>query len=797
MSADDPKHTLTPSYAYGQLVKSLTTASAHADPSVRARAAARLAQWEGVLTGMADGSLTVGARTPVRGVPAWATLEVAHGGFATGALRAEGPLLPHEAALAEAAGVAPTRAALNAYYLSDGGQQALGALLASGCFRVDVPEEGALLAVAWLLARGEVVRALDVLDAVDPFLDRLRFYPAPASRPVSTSPVVSLRTVAEVMADLDAVKARPQIEAMHEALRHWTPLYDQAVALFLETVVGELPSLAVDAAGALVRRADGCTVVQGAYPCQRYPDGWAARALALLDAYAALRARHRLTAKPDKPKENFPRLREYLARCARDPQGITGRDVGVLRRILAAYVTAHGAPDSARRQATRAAQARQLAEPSRKAECALVRARLAAHPRDEGVADLGPVCAPLSAAEAASLGVAEGRVLPPSLVTKVERCLEAPLDVLVARGIVASADVLADLLPKVTAQVAVADFADPAVQRLYAAVYTAFRRRRSLLLLNLEHQVQLHELPWVAALEGARTGGGDRRRRAATALREVSALALGAFPEAIVPNKLVREMTALAATAGLALPLTEELAADIFMGAFARKFLDAAKVAARRLRGTRYARYYALPCEELLALDDTAEKWGVRTSPGFLALCEARAEAETAPEASARKAVSRWSPALNGTILEQSQILTTHNLAVLYEGCGLDVVLAGREAELALQCFDWVCKRLQMRPPNRHAQLIAQKNCAYAWRQMLFFLSVGDGAARATFDRESEAHFAEQPEAFRARFGPAMEGLRLVRDGRSFDARGRDPAGGTARRFLGWSRGAHWLQLGP
>lgn len=306
MSTDDPKHTLTPSYAYGQLVKSLTTAAAHADPSVRARAAARLAQWEGVLSGMADGSLTVGARTPVRGVPAWATLEVAHGGFATGALRAEGPLLPYEAALAEAAGVAPTRAALNAYYLSDGGQRALGALLASGCFRVEVPEEGALLAVAWLLARAEVVRALDVLDAVDPFLDRLRFYPAPASRPVSTSPVVSLRTVAEVMADLDAVKARPQIETMHEALRHWTPLYDQAVALFLETVVGEPPSLAVDAAGALVRRADGCTVVQGAYPCQRYPDGWAARALGLLDAYAALRSRHRLTAKPDKPKENFP-----------------------------------------------------------------------------------------------------------------------------------------------------------------------------------------------------------------------------------------------------------------------------------------------------------------------------------------------------------------------------------------------------------------------------------------------------------------------------------------------------------
>lgn len=85
------------------------------------------------------------------------------------------------------------------------------------------------------------------------------------------------------------------------------------------------------------------------------------------------------------------------------------------------------------------------------------------------------------------------------------------------------------------------------------------------------------------------------------------------------------------------------------------------------------------------------------------------------------------------------------------------------------------------------------KNTAYAWRQMLFFLSV----ARAPVDdfmRWAEEHFGSQSASFQARFAPAVRGLRHTVQGGWFDAAGASPGGG--RRFLGWSTERHWV-FGP
>lgn len=56
------------------------------------------------------------------------------------------------------------------------------------------------------------------------------------------------------------------------------------------------------------------------------------------------------------------------------------------------------------------------------------------------------------------------------------------------------------------------------------SIYRAFRQRRSLLLLNLERQVQLTELPWVAALGRMRGQGGGERLVSRTALEELVVL---------------------------------------------------------------------------------------------------------------------------------------------------------------------------------------------------------------------------------------------------------------------------------
>ena len=121
-----------------------------------------------------------------------------------------------------------------------------------------------------------------------------------------------------------------------------------------------------------------------------------------------------------------------------------------------------------------------------------------------------------------------------------------------------------------------------------AANYEAFRRRRSLLLLNLEHQVTVDELPWVRAV--ARWRGPDAGAR--EAFVRLGELALDAFPATPLPNPLIAELDTLAREAELDLPFTEELAADIFMGRFSPKFARAAQLAGQLLEGTPYAERY-------------------------------------------------------------------------------------------------------------------------------------------------------------------------------------------------------------
>ena len=84
------------------------------------------------------------------------------------------------------------------------------------------------------------------------------------------------------------------------------------------------------------------------------------------------------------------------------------------------------------------------------------------------------------------------------------RMREAFLEVLVERGVVTSGETLARVLPRMTSEVRAAGLADPALRRLFGEVYAAFRRRRSLLLLDLGKQV-----PVATVIEKAVEVGAD------------------------------------------------------------------------------------------------------------------------------------------------------------------------------------------------------------------------------------------------------------------------------------------------
>jgi hypothetical protein len=767
MAQDKDSLEIGPGYPFAQLMRALSRGGE--------RAKALAERWFQVLRGLANGTLKVGSRTPVKDAPAWVTLEVLHGGFATGNFAAGGPLQSHEREkLASVRAGVTERAALNRYYLTDQGRRELVAVLRSGCYRIRVPEEAVLLVVTWLLERGEADRASDLLATIEPFLDRLRFFPVPASRPIQSTDDVHVETASDAGRNLRSSRRNERVERMNEALLVWTPLYDRAVALFLETIEGDVPNLRLTGQGELERGPNGLPVIQGGWPCRNFPSGWASRARQLREDYAHAQAQHQLCTKPERPKENFARLRGYLAICEADPSRLTGRDVGTIRRILASYVTAHGAPGSDRLERTRAAQARCAQAPLLQHIGFAAAEQLSAFPPDDGVSDVAAVLKSI----AGRLGIA---AVPRHIARKVGRCAEASPEQLIQDRVIHSAESLARVVPQIAARVRGSSIEDVELRRVYESTYLAFRRRRSLLLLDFASQVRLGELPWIAAVEPWVGSNEASVSAAQLTLARVGALVVGSFPYTIVPNKLVTEFRALAGAARLSLPFVNELASDIFMGGFSETFLRAAHVAARRLRGSLYERYYGLPYDRVLRLNDVEKQgFGARTSPGLARLCE---------ELAGTTDRVGWSVARNGTVIEQAQILTTHNLATLFELDEVSRSLRPRLPELARHCFEWICREL--RTPTAHrCALRSAKDAAYAWRQMVFYLSLCSDPEAIAFLRWTNERLAGEPIEFRNRFEPAMAGLRVAVGGEALGA------SSPGRRFLGWSLGPHWIFSG-
>jgi hypothetical protein len=777
-----------PGYALGQIARALTTSQHHPDSDTRLRADQKITRWIQVFTGMLSGALHIGSRTPLKHTPAWATLEVVQGGFATGALLAGGPLQPHEQTLlAQLPPATPgtDRAALNALYLSEAGLADLQQLLAAGTYRIAVPEEGALLVVAWLLKHDASDEARAILEAIGPYLHQLRFYPIPDQRPLAARPTVYLQDVATTIRRLDALTVPVPIQRQAEAILIWTPIYDQIVALFAETLEGPIPILESGTDGRPLRTASGSYHLDGGWPCQRYPAGWRERASAVLAAYQQQRAQHQLCGKPEEPRGDFRRLREYLARCVADPARLTGRDVGMIRLILALIAARRGLPGSARWQQVRQAQQAQIAAPSHRDLAQVVIARLERFAPHEGLEVIDRLLDPVTPEEAARFQLPPDRPLPASFEPRLLRSLDAPVEVLVKKNVIASGEVLARVFAQLTAQIRSAGIADPDLRRLACAIYTAFSRRRSLLLLNLEHQVKLTELPWMQAVDARRDHDAAAHALARQTLSDLVTLALTAFPHQIMPNKLLQQIRTLAASAGLELPIVDELAADIFMGEFSEKYLRATQTAAGLLAGTLYEHYYHIDYAAVGQINDvTASRYGTPTSPAFAALCHARA--------GQIKGHAGQSVARNGTIIEQQQILTTQNLAVLVDALGLAERLRPQLGPMTQDCFRWICRRQQMRIQAWHPRLKMVKNTAYAWRQMIFYLSCQPPVEVAAFLDWAAGHLRQQAPAFQARFQPVLDGLAAAASSVT-GSPGAQSISAPAPMFLGWTTERHWL----
>lgn len=739
-------------YAHLQLAKAFTTAHGHESPKARRRAEERLRQWQSVGDGIRSGQVRVGSRTPVKGFPAWVTPVVLRGGFATGEAAAATACEAYDVDAAFRAGVrSGDREGVFRYFLTDDGLIELYGLLDSGRYEVSVPEEAVLPTVAWLLRAGDRAAALKLVQTVLPFAGKLRFGPRPGEAPSSDETAVHRDTVGDVRSTLAARKPKPAIEAMNEALRVWNPFADQLLAHWLETVE------------------DGRV---GAIE----PEGWRARGRELLGRYARLAAAHTRCGKHRKPKENPAILRVSLE-VALSGRAMTGRQRGLLQHAVDSMVARRGAPGTDRHSALRERQAADAEFPTLHELARVLLARLSGVPDSIGLPSTAWLLAPVDAEEAEKTGVRAGTAIPDTLVHVVERALSAPVATLVERGIVPSAEVLAELVPQLVASTTALAYHDASLRTLMAAVYRAFANRRSLLLLNLEHQVKLDELPWVQAVSEYRLPSSDTSGNAKAALAELGALTLRAFPGTIVPNPMLQELHALARQSAVPVVFTEELAADIFMGTFSAKFLRAAQNAGELLEDSLYARYYGIDYAALGPVDDARKERGLAaaTSGTFAALCR-----ERAGDTSGRSWV-----AANGMVIEQAQILTTQNLATLVHPGGVEP--ADGWAHLARKAFTVTC-RLVGRIPSEARPLATIKDGAYAWRQCLFFLSLCSLPEQFAVIAWMQDEADRRPPTTTTRLAPVLTGLRHVFTGGSLDT---PPPG--ARRFLGWSNGGHWM----
>lgn len=684
-------------YAWGQLQKAI--ASGHAD---------KIAKWRAVIDGMQAGTIDIGSRTPTS-APAWVTLEVATGGFATGAHAAGGALAPWEMQLAAERGIPATRLALNLHVL--GSSETL-AIFERGTYRVDLPEEAALLVVAWLRARGDIDKTTALVDAIAPWFETLRFYPRLAAEPVEERDTVRLQELEKTRKGLARNRRQPRFETQRDAILVWRPLFDRAIELARQAIAGSY----------------------------------------LPDEIAMLRADFVRAGRPMTARAKDTHV--LLERLARFPR-LDARELHEIKRRVSQST-------QRKRQDDRASVSAPLHADLRR----VLVDRLAALP-GEGSAPLDAM-APVRDGEATRFGVPAGSALPPYLERKVARSWDASLETLVARGVIPSGETLATVLPQVTGHVRARTIEDRAARRLYAALYRAFRKRRGLLLLWYQNQVRLHELPWAAALEAVRTTDGAAIADACDVVASASGLAIRAFPQTIMPNKLVTELYSLASAAELHLPLVEELAADIFMGSFTAKFVLASKATARVLAGTLYQRYYAIDIDELakMRVPSGGPKAAVneRTSRELAALCTRRA-----PSGPTKSHVG-----VNGRIIEQAQILTTHNLSVLFDALPLHTQLAPHLRAAADACFRFVLRRVSL----KHFRL-----AAYAWRQMIFYLSFIDDLPAFLHDARLRLQRAK-PE-LRERVEPFLRGLELAAEGTSSSQPEFSMGGG--RLLLGWA----------
>lgn len=668
--------------AYPQLQLSKALQALELNPDSRT-AQKRVKKWYVFEKKFNDNELTIGSSQPVKNYPKWVTLEVLHGGFASGRAMAGGSLSNYEqqkiSELAEkqenfkikSSMTSKQRHFLNLYFLSDEGMAELLEALHTGKYLASTPEENALLVVAYLIENDQAKKAKSVIEELLPLFGTLRFFPEPSTVRSLSASKLSIKTVDQVIGSLENVSQHEGALRQRTAFEVWTPLADRALVLMIDSIEGDLPILKFRPDGSV----ESCT---GALPLSVCDQEWLEKRNQLLKDFKRAAKSNQRTGRA-KTKGSLGKMIDLLKR--HKSQGLTSRESAQLRTVIALCIDKRGLPGSDECIQLRSRQAEEVAKPLHAEVAPRLVSELTHYQYHQGLESLGWM----------------GSGIPESLKKKIAPCLLLSLDELFAQRKMSSGEMLASLASQITAQFYLSASAQPEAGRLLQSLYYSFSKRRSLLLLNLGKQVKLQDIPWFAAIAGIASKGSEEV--AFETFKTLCEKNLEHFPYTQLPNKLLQELRSLSALAKLDQSFVEELAADIFMGKLSPKFHKAAVDAFSQYKNTLYSKYYQIEKIDGNLVSQAHKRLGLKG-----------------------KLVDFYFPSIaqNGAILEQVSILTSHSLSIQVEAASFD---SPRYLELCDSCLEWICKQSGSKKTDHYAKLRTHKNIAYAWRNLVFYLS--------------------------------------------------------------------------
>ena len=774
-----------------------------------------------------------GSRRPTT-YPEWVTLEVAHGGFATG--RAKSAFLVEAEQLKERSEHAEVpEPRTNQSFLNEEGLQELAAMLDSGLYQIEFPENSAFLVLVHLLRQDRVQDARELMQELAPYIDEIRFYPSASATAPTFSPlkvgVINIRELKGILHSIQGAcgKRGLTMSRHQDGCDFYQPIQAQALRILTDVLEngGALPSDCTEIKKEIEALATQYFIVnpipskvvvkvatkgvaQDPHPVSKHIRAHSTTRV-LVEALCTMALGNQLS--EEELKTVTDRVRTVAAK-----NGVVGTpryETYRARVELSSAVSNNGAEVGM--AAAKILNSEKQADQSYLEESevtALAEKVMAAVNKSSGNNN-GYSTAIRAPRQYHGTSASQ---LPTRVQSAFSRAVSRTIEEHIEAGVINSAEMIADVVPVLFNAAASNKIEDPVLRRLYCDLAVAFSRRRSLLLLDLQSQVRLDELPFAKPmLAGLKSGSGNSAEVVATidTIRIATRAWLDHFPHTMTPNRFVSaikgvirglrgptnqnsyapapsntgifaaisNMLGLSRTAAVAeapaaptpstpeveMPrLLEELAADIFMGSFSSNFPLSTLQAAKALRGTIYERYYNLSAiyakliAEMGRVAQTTTAAGPPSQLGSILLdCATDCQPLWGADNTGRYTVA------NGRIIEAVMVLSTHNLYQLYSWLGLEQAAPSEggvnNLNAARATWKYIIGVFTNPPADTY---YGYRMVAYAWRQLLFFLSMEEKRVVIEGDEESLATFRLTMENFVAEMQQLVGGASTLSDTR-------------------------------